>query len=112
YFTIWICNRINRAYSKLAKQMEYDADDIAVKYVGGSTLQRALLHAACIRYNYEVLQWGLQQLQSQNIQVDNIYQALHYVGGYSRPSRRLLSSEVVRRVERIGKLRYEVALSQ
>lgn len=107
YFVIWICNRINKAYSKLAKQMEYDADDVAVKYVGAPTLQRALLHAACIRYNYEVLQWGLQQLQLQNIQVDNIYLALHFVGNYFRPSRRLLSSEVVKRVERLGKLRYD-----
>ena len=107
YFTIWFCNRINKAYSQLAKQMEYDADDVAVKYVGAPTLQRALLHAACIRYNYEVLQWGLQQLQPQNIQVDNIYLALHFIGNYSRPSRRLLSTEVIKRVERIGKLEYE-----
>lgn len=104
YFAIWICNRINKAYSKLAKQMEYDADDVAAKYVEASTLQRALLHAACIRYNYEVVQWGIQQLQSQNIYVDNQYLALSFVENYSRPSRRLLSDEVVRRIERLGKL--------
>lgn len=112
YFAIWICNRINKAYSKLAKQMEYDADDVAVKYVGAYTLQRALLHAACIRYNYEVIQWGLQQLRPQNIQVDNIYLALKFVGIYSRLSRKLLSAEIVKRVERIGKLKYEESISQ
>lgn len=112
YFAIWVCNRINKAYSKLAKQMEYDADDVAVRYVGASTLQRALLHAACIRYNYEVLQWGLKQLQPQNIQVDNIYLALHLVGNYSRPSRKMLSAEVIKRVERIGKLKYDTIPSQ
>lgn len=104
YFTIWICNRINKAYSQLAKQMEYNADDVAVKYVGASTLQRALLHAACIRYNYDLVQWGIQQLRSVNIHVDNQYLALSFVGNYSRPSRRLLSEEVVMRVERLGKL--------
>ncbi len=104
YFSIWICNRINRIYPKLAKQMEYDADDVAVKYIGASTLQRTLLHAACIRYNYEVVQWGMQQLQLQNIRVDNQYLALSFVGDYSRPIRRLLSEEVVRRVERLGEL--------
>lgn len=88
----------------LAKQMEYDADDVAIKYVGASTLQRALLHAACIRYNYDVVQWGMHQLQSQNIRVDNRYLALSFVGNYSRPARRLLSEEVVKRVERLGKL--------
>lgn len=108
YFAIWICNRINNAYSKLARQMEYDADDVAVKFVGAATLQRTLLHAACIRYNYEVLQWGLQQLEPQNIQVDNIYLALHFVGYYSRPSRKLLSTEIIKRVERIGKLKHEM----
>ncbi len=107
YFTIWFCNRINKAYSQLAKQMEYDADDVAMQYVGTATLQRTLLHAACIRYNYDVLQWGLQQLGAQNIQVDNVYLALHFVGNYSRPLRRLLSTEIVKRVERIGKLRRE-----
>lgn len=104
HFAIWSCNRINRVYLKLAKQMEYDADDVAVKYIGASTLQRTLLHAACIRYNYEVVQWGMQQLHLQNIQVDNPYLALSFVGDYSRPIRRLLSEEVVRRVERLGKL--------
>lgn len=104
YFSIWICNRINRVYPKLAKQMEYDADDVAVKYIGVSTLQRTLLHAACIRYNYEVVQWGMRQLQLQNIQVDNQYLALSFVGDYSRPIRRLLSEAVVRRVERLGEL--------
>ncbi|MCM1176196.1 MAG: M48 family metallopeptidase [Bacteroides sp.] len=104
-FTIWICNRINKSYSQLARQMEYDADNVAVKYVGVPTLQRALLHAACIRYNYEVVQWGMQQLQSRNIQVDNPYLALSFVGNYSRPARRLLSDEVVKRVERLGDLK-------
>lgn len=104
YFAIWICNRINKAYSRLARQMEYDADDVAIKYVGSSTLQRALLHAACICYNYEVVQWGIRQLQAQNIQVDNQYLALSFVGNYSRPARRLLSEEAIRRVERLGEL--------
>lgn len=104
YFTIWICNRINRAYAPLARQMEYDADDVAAKHVGAATLQRALLHAACIRYNYEVVQWGIQRLRSRNIQVDNPYLALSFVGRYSRPARRLLSEEVIRRAARLGEL--------
>ncbi|MCR1998299.1 MULTISPECIES: M48 family metallopeptidase [Bacteroidaceae] len=104
YFSMWTCNCINKAYARLAKQMEYDADDVAVNYVGVAVLQKALLHAACVRYNYEVVRWGLQQLQAQNIQVDEPYIALSLVGNYSRPMRRLLSEEVVRRVERLGML--------
>lgn len=105
YFTILYCNKINSLYAKLSRQMEYDADDVAVKYVGTDTLQRALLHATCIRYNYEAVQWGLQQLQDQNIGVDDEYLALSFVGNYSRPDRRLLSREVVKRVERLGNLK-------
>lgn len=104
YFAIWICNRINKIYSKLAKQMEYDADDVAVKYVGSLTLHRTLLHAFCIRYNYEVVQWGMKQLQLHNIQLDNEYLALSFVGNYSHPPRRLLPKEVLKRIERLGDL--------
>lgn len=104
YFTMWICRRINKEYKQLAKQMEYDADDVAVRYVGAPTLQRALLHAACIKYNYKVIQWGLQQLSNRGIEVDNIYLALQLVGKYSRPTRNLLTSEVMKRVERLGVL--------
>ncbi len=104
YFAIRSCDKINGLYAKLSRRMEYDADDVAVKYVGYETLQRALLHAACIRYNYEAVQWGLQQLQEQNISVDDEYLALSFVGNYSRPERRLLSEEIIRRVERLGKL--------
>ena len=94
------------SYHNLTTDSAMEYDDVAVKYVGASTLQKALLHAACIRYNYEVVQWGIQQLQSQNIQIDNQYLALSYVGNYSRPTRCMLSEEVVRRVERLGELEF------
>ncbi|WP_276864368.1 M48 family metallopeptidase [Mediterranea massiliensis] len=109
-FTLWICTHIDAAYSQLARQMEYEADDVAVKYVGAATLQRTLLHAACIRYNYDVLRWGLRQLESQNLVVDNLYEALRLVERYSRPSRALLPTEVIRRMERVGKLKLELPL--
>lgn len=104
HFTVHMCSLINKSFLQLSKHLEYEADDVAVKYVGASTLQRSLLHAACIRYNYEVVQWGIQQLQSQNIHVDNQYLALSFVSNYSRPTRCLLSEDVVRRVERLGEL--------
>lgn len=104
WFALGMCNRIDRAYSRLARQMEYDADDVAAKYVGTALLQRSLLHAACIRFNYGAVCWGVQCLQSEGIYIENPYQALQFVGRYSRPPRMLLSEEVIRRVERLGKL--------
>lgn len=105
YFAIWICNRINKAYSQLSKQMEYDADDVATKFVGTECLQRALLHAAVIRYNYNMVQWGIQRLQTQNIMVNNEYAALALVSNYSHPARNMLPAEILRRVERLGELK-------
>jgi hypothetical protein len=37
-------------------------------------------------------------------QVDNENLALSFIDNYSRPNRRLLSNEVMKRVERLGKL--------
>lgn len=107
YFAIWICNKINKSYRKLAKEMEYDADDVAIKHIRKNELQRALLHAATIRYNYDVVQWGMRQLERQNIAVDNPYMAISFVSVYSRPPQRLLSAEVIKRIERLGELRLD-----
>lgn len=104
YFSIWACNKINRLYLKLSKQMEYDADDIAAKHIGKDTLQRALLHAAYLRYNYEFVQWGLKHLNQQDISVDNVYFALSFVNNYSRPPQDLLCKEVINRVKRHGEI--------
>lgn len=104
YFVMWICNRINQDYKQLAKQMEYDADDVAIQYMGMGNLQRTLLHAACIQYNYTMLQWGMQILAEQSIQVDNPYAALYFIGQYNHPTKDLLPAEIICRLERVGEL--------
>lgn len=102
YFSICLCDKINRLYLKLSKQMEYDADDIAVKHIGKDAMQRTLLHAAYLRYNHEFVQWGLQQLYQQNISVDNEYVALSLVNNDLTPPRDLLCKEVLYRIKRQG----------
>ena len=104
YFVMWICNRINQDYKQLAKQMEYDADDVAIQYMGRANLQRTLLHAACIQYNYTMLQWGAQILAEQSMQVDNPYAALYFIGQYNHPTKDLLPAEIICRLERVGEL--------
>ena len=104
YFVMWVCNRINQDYKQLARQMEYDADDVAIQYMGRANLQRTLLHAACIQYNYAMLQWGTQILAEQSIQVDNPYAALYFIGQYNHPAKDLLPAEIICRVERVGEL--------
>lgn len=111
YFAMWVCNSIENAYKYLAKQMEYDADDVAIQYMGHAMLQRTLLHAACIYYNYNVLQWGKKILDARSIRVDNPYLALYFIGRYSFPKKQLLPIEIIKRVERLGEISSSPSLS-
>ena len=107
YFAIWVCDRINRAYDRLAKRMEWEADDVAAKYVGKATLRRALWHAAGTRYNYEVARWGEEVLRERGIAVEDFYGALGAIGKYSRPTREMLPRGIVERIERLGGFAFE-----
>ena len=109
YFAIWVCDWINRAYARLARRMEWEADDVAAKYVGKETLRRALWHAAGIRYNYEVAQWGAEILRERGIAVKDFYGALGVVRRYSQPTREMLPREIVERIERLGGFAFEEA---
>lgn len=104
-FAMSMFRRINAQYAKMAKYMEYAADDVARQHVGKATLQRALLHAAHIHFNYGVLQWGKHQLSfGFNMVPDDDYKALSLIGMYSCPPRLLLKAELLKRVERLGEL--------
>lgn len=111
YFAINMCNIINKAYLRLSKQMEYDADDVAVKFVGAKHLQRALVHAVSIKYNYEVVQWGVKHLQAQNIGVDNEYLALSFVCNYAKVPQSLIPDEILKRVKRLEGIDDEVRVA-
>ena len=78
YFSLWICERINRAYAGLSRQMEYAADDVAAAHVGKAVLCRALAHASAMRYNYDFARCGISCLERYGVGVrkDSLYQAL------------------------------------
>lgn len=78
YFSLWICERINRAYAGLSRQMEYAADDVAAAHVSKAVLCRALAHASAVRYNYDFARWGISCLERYGVGVrkDSLYQAL------------------------------------
>lgn len=101
-FAALIFRRINSKYKQLAKEMEYAADDIAIQYINAHVLQRALIHAACIQYNYGMMLWGLNRLKAEHIQLDDKYSALRMICQYSHPPKLLMSAEVLKRVERLG----------
>ena len=101
YFTMWICRKINKAYKKLSLQMEFDADDVAIKYVGADTLERAVKHLACATYNYNVMEWGSGILRNKGVCVQDKYKALELVGKYSQPSEFMYTATVMHRIERL-----------
>lgn len=104
YFVMSVCRNIKTKFTALSRQMEYEADDLAVRYVGKDDLQRALLHAACIRYNTGMVDWGLKKLSRSGYGLDDYYSALGYVCRFSVPGKSFLKREVIRRVERLGEL--------
>lgn len=89
---------IHGSYKPLSRQMEYDADAVAVRHIGASTLRRALEHALYLDFNYKLVQRGLRQLAAKNIMVKHHYRALSYVCEYSCPPRELLNAEVLSRM--------------
>lgn len=102
FFSVRICEHINRAYSKLAKQMEYEADDVAVKYMGASMLKQTLIHAASTKYNYEVVQWGLDLLKAQGVKVSDPYYALTLIDCFAQSPKQMFPTDVLTRIERLG----------
>lgn len=104
YFLDFICQKIKMLYSRLSRTMEYEADDVAVRYVGGEVVQRALIHASILRYYYRIMRWGQERLLQQGMAVDNIYEALSLVYRAERPSRKMIGKGILRRIERLGRL--------
>lgn len=104
YFVMSVCRNIKTKFTALSRQMVSEADDLAVRYVGKDALQKALLHAACIRYNTGMVDWGLKKLSRSGYGIDDYYSALGYVCRFSVPGKSFLKREVIRRVERLGEL--------
>lgn len=108
YFLDFICARINRSYALLSKNMEYEADNVAVENMGATSLQKALVHVAWLKYNYEVLLWGNARLKAQGVCVDDVYAALALVCRSRKYEKRIFGREIRMRLERLGSLEQTV----
>ena len=82
--------------------MEYEADDVAVKYMGASMLKQTLIHAASTKYNYEVVQWGLDLLKAQGVKVSDPYYALTLIDCFAQSPKQMFPTDVLTRIERLG----------
>ena len=109
YFLDFICARVNWSYSILSRNMEYEADNVAVENMGAATLQKALVHVAWLKYNYEVLLWGDARLKAQGMCVDDVYAALTLVCRSRQYEKRVFGREIRTRLERLGGLKQMAA---
>lgn len=109
YFLDIVCSRVNRSYVTLSRRMEYEADDVAVRFMGVAALQKALVHMAWLKYNYKVLLWGNARLKGQGLCVDDVYAALALVYRSRLCETRVFGREIRMRLERLGGLEQEVA---
>lgn len=104
YFLDMVCSRVNRSYATLSRRMEYEADDVAVRFMGVAALQKALVHVAWLKYNYKVLLWGAARLKKQGVCVDNVYAALALACRIREYEKRVFGREILMRLERLGEL--------
>ena len=93
----------------LSRNMEYEADNVAVENMGAATLQKALVHVAWLKYNYEVLLWGNARLKTQGVCVDDVYAALTWVCRSRQYEKRVFGREIRMRLERLGSLEQTAA---
>ena len=101
FYVMQVFAKLEKLYSRLETYMECEADDVAVKFVGASLLRDTLIHASSLHYNYMMMQWGIGYLNSYDIDVDDVYKALHFVSKYSHPSCDVMSQALVKRIERL-----------
>ena len=77
--------------------------------IGTATLQKALVHAAWLKYNYEVLLWGDARLKTQGVCVDDFYAALTLVCRSRQYDKQVFGREIRMRLERLGSLELKAA---
>lgn len=104
WYSYFLCKKIREAYRSLDEPMEQAADDMATKYVAASTLQGALVHAACLDFEYKFLTWGLRRLEHEGITLANPYEALGICFEIMRPRVLSIKPSVLQRVQRLGEL--------
>lgn len=104
WYSYFLCKKIREAYRNLDEPMEQAADDVAMKYVTVSTLQGALVHAACLDVEYKFLRWGLRRLEAEGITLADPYEALGICFEIMRPRVHSIKPSVMQRVQRLGEL--------
>ena len=76
--TLKFATRISHEFKELSELMEYEADDVAERYMGGLILKETIRKASSVRNTYDAILWGLAQLPDNSF-IDDEYSALRIV---------------------------------
>ena len=76
--TLKFATRISQEFKELSELMEYEADDVAERYMGGLILKETLRKASAVKNAYDAIHWGLSQLPDNSF-IDDEYSALRII---------------------------------
>lgn len=71
FFSFWICEKIDRHYSFISLNEEFNADDVATYHIGISIFCQTLVKVAVLQYNYRYMLWAIRQLKPMNYKVSS-----------------------------------------
>ena len=77
-FTLKFAGRVSMDYRELSELMEYGADDVAERHVGGAVLKETIRKASAVKDAYDAIHWGLSCLPKKSF-IDNEYLSLSLV---------------------------------
>lgn len=77
-YTLVFVGQISDEYKELSELMEYEADDVAARHMGGALVKETLRKASTVKNAYEAIRWGLSLLPHKSF-IDNAYESLNII---------------------------------
>lgn len=99
YYTLYRCGTIVDHYKQLSPSLEMNADKFACGRVGAYNLQRALVHACCMDFQYGFLKRATALLREQNIGITDRYGALSLIYTHTHPKANSIRQSILKRIE-------------
>ena len=99
-YTMVFAGNINTEYRVLSRLMEYEADDIAARHMGGAMVRETIRRASTVKNAYEAIHWGMGLLPANSF-IDNEYEALSIISGCEELLAEV-KDEYQRRIERLS----------
>ena len=77
-YTLVFVGHISDEYKELSELMEYEADDVAARHMGGALVKETIRKASIAKNAYDAIHWGLSLLPHKSF-IDNEYESLNII---------------------------------